>query len=75
MDDELQTVGGRWPDELAPPTENEKVTSWRLEQLLGAGYSVSIAERLAADFEVDLHQAVDLVRKGCRPVVAALILL
>jgi hypothetical protein len=43
--------------------------------LIEAGYPVSIAERLAAVSEVDLHRAVELVTAGCRPAVAALILL
>jgi hypothetical protein len=66
------------PEEYPPaPTELEKVEGWRLEVLIKAGYSVRIAERLARApwHEVDLHQAVELVEQGCRPVVAALILL
>ena len=56
--------------------ENEpaKVESWRLHTLLEAGYPVPLAERLAGS-EVDLHDAVELVRRGCEPTVAAEILL
>jgi hypothetical protein len=56
--------------------ENEpaKVESWRLHTLLEAGYPVPLAERLAGS-EVDLHDAVELVRRGCDPTVAAEILL
>jgi hypothetical protein len=56
--------------------ENEpsRVESWRLHILLEAGYPVHLAERLAGS-EVDLHDAVELVRKGCDPVTAAEILL
>lgn len=59
----------------SPPTTEQKVEAWRLEVLIEAGYPVNIAERLACVSEVDLHRAVELVRAGCRPAVAALILL
>jgi hypothetical protein len=60
----------------APLNENEpaRVASWRLHVLLEAGYPVHLAERLAGS-EVDLHFAVELVRRGCDPVTAAEILL
>ena len=56
--------------------ENEpaKVESWRLHILLEAGYPVHLAERLAVS-EVDLHNAVEIVRRGCDPLTAAEILL
>jgi hypothetical protein len=54
--------------------ESAKVESWRLHVLLEAGYPVSLAERIAVS-EVDLHHAVELVRRGCSPPVAAEILL
>ena len=56
--------------------ENEpaKVESWRLHILLEAGYPVHLAERIAGS-EVDLHTAVELVRRGCQPATAAEILL
>ena len=56
--------------------ENEgcKVESWRLHVLLEAGYPVHLAERIAAS-EVDLHGAVELIRRGCEPTTAAEILL
>jgi len=56
--------------------ENEpaKVESWRLHILLEAGYPVPLAERLAGS-DVDLHDAVELLRAGCAPGVAAEILL
>jgi hypothetical protein len=55
-------------------SEPGKVESWRLHVLLEAGYPVPLAERLAGS-DVDLHAAVDLVRRGCDPAVAAEILL
>ena len=56
--------------------ENEpaRVESWRLHILLEAGYPVHLAERIAVS-EVDLHDAVELVRRGCDHVTAAEILL
>lgn len=56
--------------------ENEpaKVESWRLHTLLVAGYPVPLAERIAGS-EVDLHVAVELIRRGCDPATAAEILL
>ena len=54
--------------------ESAKVESWRLHTLLEAGYPVPLAERIAGS-EVDLHHAVELLRRGCEPTVAAEILL
>ena len=56
--------------------ENEpaKVESWRLHILLEAGYPVHLAERIAVS-EVDLHNAVQLLNRGCDPVTATEILL
>jgi hypothetical protein len=36
--------------------------SWRLRQLLEAGYPLKDAERLARDKDIDLHRAVDLAQ-------------
>lgn len=54
-------------------TERAKVESWRLHILVEAGYPLHLAERIASS-EADLHRAVDLVRRGCRPETAAEIL-
>jgi hypothetical protein len=56
------------------PSERAKVESWRLHVLMLAGYPLPLAERIAAS-EADLHRAVELVRSGCDPRVAAEILL
>jgi hypothetical protein len=60
----------------APLYENEpaRVESWRLHILLEAGYPVHLAERIAGS-EVDLHNAVELVKSGCDHTTAAEILL
>jgi hypothetical protein len=55
-------------------SERAKVESWRLHVLLEAGYSFTLAERLAAS-EADLHRAVELVANGCSHRTAAEILL
>jgi hypothetical protein len=55
-------------------SERAKVESWRLHVLIEAGYPLTLAERLAGS-EADLHQAVDLVIRGCTPEVATNILL
>ena len=52
----------------------EAVLGWRLEQLLQAGYDRRDAGQLARRTDVDLHQAVDLLGKGCPPKLAAAIL-
>ena len=55
--------------------ERSKVESWRLHVLIAAKYPLPLAERIARS-PADLHEAVDLVtRRGCRPEVAAEILL
>lgn len=57
------------------PDERAKVESWRLHVLVEAGYPLPLAERLARS-GADLHEAVTLVSdRGCRPELAAEILL
>jgi hypothetical protein len=73
---------GHMPDTMSeliqltptPDSERSKVESWRLHVLIQAGYPLPLAERLAGS-NADLHVAVDLVRAGCTPDVAAEILL
>jgi hypothetical protein len=50
-----------------------RVEAWRLHVLLQAGYPLRVAERLAKS-GADLHQAVDMLDRGCTPHVAARIL-
>jgi hypothetical protein len=54
--------------------EQAKVEGWRLHVLIEAGYPLPLAEKLAAS-GADLHEAEELIRKGCNPVTAAEILL
>jgi hypothetical protein len=55
--------------------EAAEVRAWRFEALCRSGYESEAAVMLAANVEVDLHDAVDLVRRGCPPALAARILL
>jgi hypothetical protein len=61
-------------DTIERPSERAKVESWRLHVLIEAGYPLPLAERVAVS-ECDLHRAVELVKQGCEPTVAAEILL
>jgi hypothetical protein len=56
-------------------TEQVQIELWRAEELERAGYSHRAAERLAARQDVDLHQAVRLLERGCSPELALKILL
>ncbi len=55
-------------------SDRDRVASWRLHQLIEAGYPVHLAERLAHS-EADLHRAIELLRSGCDAKVAAEILI
>lgn len=52
----------------------EEVVVWRFEQLLDAGYGPRSARILARRRDVDLHQAVELVARGCSHELALSIL-
>jgi len=56
-------------------SEIELVEQWRLEALQRAGYDPESASVLAVSHEVDLHQAIDLLRRGCSVDLALQILL
>jgi hypothetical protein len=57
-----------------PPSEHDKVVSWRLHVLIEAGYPAEIAKQIATS-DADLHHAVELVSAGCSHETAAEILL
>ncbi|HXF97208.1 MAG TPA: hypothetical protein VNJ46_01190 [Gaiellaceae bacterium] len=63
--------------DLETPFESEihRVEQWRHEELERAGYDPESALVLAASHDVDLHQAVDLLRRGCSVELALQILL
>ena len=51
--------------------EWDGIVGWRIERLLAAGYDDEAALVLALDRDVDLHEAVSLLERGC-PVETAL---
>ena len=55
--------------------EIDRVEEWRQEELARAGYDSKSAFLLAVSHEVDLHGAVDLLKKGCSEKLALEILL
>jgi hypothetical protein len=62
-------------DDSASLPESLRVLCWRLAQLNEAGYDDAEAFVLATVLAVDLHQAVDLIQRGCSHEVALRILL
>jgi hypothetical protein len=61
--------------EAVEAAETAIVHAWRLEALERAGYDQPLSIELAERGEVDLHVAVDLLRRGCPQELAARILL
>jgi hypothetical protein len=55
-------------------TELERVERWRTAELMRVGFAGDDAVALAARTEVDLHQAIELVQRGCPPELAVRIL-
>ena len=55
--------------------EAAEVLAWRFDALCRSGFDLDAAAVLAANVEVDLHEAVELVGRGCPPALAARILL
>ena len=58
----------------APATDDE-VVAWRRDQLRRAGCRRFEAEVLARERQVDLHEAVALIERGCPSKIALEILL
>ena len=61
--------------EVMQVTEIDRIESWRHEELERAGYDAESALVLAASHDVDLHDAVDLLKRGCTVDLALQILL
>jgi hypothetical protein len=55
-------------------TELERVERWRTSELMRVGFPGDDAVALAARTDVDLHQAIELVQRGCPPDLAIRIL-
>ena len=60
---------------LTALSEVERVLSWRIGQLVHAGYGDEEAVILACADEVELHRAIRLRKHGCPSVTALRILL
>jgi len=56
-------------------TEQEIVEAWRAEELERAGYPEHAAAELAMRPDVDLHRAVELLKRGCSTDLALQILI
>ena len=59
----------------AEPRSDIEVEQWRLRELKRAGYERPYAELIAANFEIDLHEAIALLKAGCPSELALDILL
>ena len=56
-------------------SEIDRIERWRHEELQRAGYDSESALVLAASHDVDLHAAVELLKRGCTVDLALQILL
>jgi hypothetical protein len=56
-------------------TEREQIERWRTDELERAGYEHEAAVVLAICDDVDLHEAVGLLERGCTQELALQILL
>jgi hypothetical protein len=59
---------------LGQVEEAQEVVSWRREQLVRTGFTLSLAVSLAGDPRYDLHALIELVERGCPPELAVRIL-
>jgi hypothetical protein len=57
-----------------PQTNSRAVGDWRRRRLIAAGFAPPLANRLARDAAVDLHELLVLVDRACPPHLAARIL-
>jgi hypothetical protein len=55
-------------------TELDRVERWRTAELMRVGFAGDDAVALAARLDVDLHEAIELVQRGCPPELAFRIL-
>lgn len=61
--------------EVPYETEIDRIEQWRHDALERAGYDPESAFVLAASHDVDLHSAVNLLKRGCSVDLALQILL
>ena len=64
------------PELHRPPKRRvaPEIEAWRTDVLRQAGFEAPLARRLAANADVDLHDLLELVDRGCPPELAARIL-
>ena len=55
--------------------ELDRVTRWRFDELVRAGYDDDDALEIACRLDIDLHAAIELMRQGCPSRIAARITL
>ena len=55
-------------------TELDRVERWRTAELMRVGFAGDDAVALAARMDIDLHEAIELVQRGCPPELAFRIL-
>jgi len=56
-------------------SEDGLVHRWRVEQLRESGYPARVAKKIASRRDIDLHLAIELLRRGCTVGLAVRILL
>jgi hypothetical protein len=74
-DQALETLPVETAEEFGRPDPAARVLGWRIEQLIAVGFDSDSALVLALDRSIDLHEATELVRRGCPPETAFRILL
>ncbi|MDT7713249.1 MAG: hypothetical protein QOD69_3341 [Solirubrobacteraceae bacterium] len=62
------------PTRTQPAEHRGALDAWRRRRLIDAGFDRQLAERLAGDDAVDLHELLILLDRGCPPALAARIL-
>jgi hypothetical protein len=53
------------------PAARDAHDAWRQRRLVAAGFEAQLATRLAHDAQVDLHELLVLLDRGCPPELAA----
>jgi hypothetical protein len=59
---------------FASAAERERWVRWRAGRLRNAGFPPELADRLAGQVGIDLHELLELVDRGCPPHLAGRIL-
>jgi hypothetical protein len=61
-------------EESAARGQGAAVVAWRRTRLRNAGFDARLSEQLSRECAVDLHALIELVERGCPPLLAARIL-